>query len=93
MVWLLVKQIMGIELQIYFMAGSLFCLMYGIKWHKHDEGRKIRFPITLSIFLFLYAAFGYFDFVTGRIIIAFPMSILLFGNRLLGKILDRKIKS
>lgn len=77
------------EITIGFIIGSLFCLYYGFKV-KNDKGNRIRFPILIGILIFLFAVFNFFEYIIAEIIVGIPLIILIFGNNLFGKILDRK---
>lgn len=46
-----------------------------------SHGMEFNFPITIGILLFLFAAFSYFDFMLGRIIVGIPGIILIVGNK------------
>ena len=67
-------------IEIYFLVGSFFCFYYRLKWKDRSEW-KFNFPITIGILLFLFAAFSYFDFMLGRIIVGIPGIILIAGNK------------
>lgn len=69
--------------------ASFFCLYYGIKV-KNYHGKKIKFPTTISILLFLFAIFNFFEYIIAEVIVGIPLIILIFGNSLFGKMLDRK---